>query len=274
MSVSIEVLVVKELVLEDSISCNLLKSLSQVISSDPCVHQPSNGFVCIGCDLLATCVKQHDKWEAIPVELCDTSAGYSCNMIEGSCSNKTGPCKPINNGAFSCTSAGTFPDPFDCQSYHVCYKNGNQMISIDITCDAGVAFNPFTGDCSLTLNAEVCHKEGFSCKKAGDMGPWLHNPNFFYICKADFESGEKIIYPELYKCEPNSSFVKDECVKNGLTTQKPLPGVECSKPGVFEDVTSCKHYIYCNKELVGERFECPENTYFNTKYLSCVRGSC
>lgn len=135
-----------------------------------CEDQPLNGFICIGCDVLAVCIKRNDKWETIPVELCDTTDGYQCNAIEGACSNKTGPCNPINNGAFTCTAVGTFPDPYDCQLYHVCYMNGNNIISAEINCNSGMAFNPLTGDCSLSLNANVCQVYGFTCKKPGDTG--------------------------------------------------------------------------------------------------------
>lgn len=135
-----------------------------------CENQPPNGLVCIGCDVLAVCVKRNDEWEKIPVELCDRESGYQCNVNEGACSNKTGPCNPINNGTFACTSVGTFPDPYDCQLYHVCYESNGNLVSIEINCKPETAYDPITGVCSLSLNSLVCQEYGFKCNKAGDMG--------------------------------------------------------------------------------------------------------
>lgn len=265
-------------------NCSLLESMTSVFiyqTKDQCNNRPINGFICMGCDLLGVCIKRNNKWEAIPVEVCATNDGYQCNEFEGACSNKTGPCNPINKGAFTCTSVGIFPDPYDCQLYHTCYMNGNLIISADIKCNIGMAFNPLSGDCSLNLNANVCQEYGFTCEKAGNIGPWLHNPNFFYVCKRDVED-EKVIYPELYKCDPNETFIKDECVPKDVSTQIPstthtvpnVDGFTCTKPGIYVDTTSCLHYIYCDAYLQAYRYLCPESTHFSQVYLSCSAGSC
>lgn len=262
---------------QSHICCNLLESISLIFSyqtSGQCEQRPLNGFICIGCDVLAVCIKRNDEWETIPVELCATNDGYQCNAIEGVCSNKTGPCNPINNGVFTCTTVGPFPDPYDCQIYHVCYMNGNNIVSAEIRCNTGMAYNSLAGDCSLSLNANECQEIGFTCEKAGDIGPWRHNPNIFYICKMDYEGDDKVIYPELYKCDPNQIFIKDECITKEFTSTTPTDNYICTKPGIYEDITSCLHYFYCNFVLQAERYLCPENTHFNQVYLSCTIGSC
>lgn len=264
-------------------NCWLMESVSSKFYQQvarQCEDRPPNGYVCIGCDLLAVCIKRNGEWEVIRVELCATDDGYVCNEIEGACSNKTGPCNQINNGAFACTAVGTFPDPYDCQLYHVCYMNGNNTVSADINCNQGRAYNPLTGDCDLTLNSNVCLEYGFTCTKAGDIGPWLHNPNIFYVCKADITENEKIIYPELYKCDLNEIFVHNECVSKDVTTtttsttNAPDTDFKCTKPGVFPDVNSCKHYYYCNSLLQAQRYKCADGTFFNQVYLQCTIGDC
>uniref|UniRef100_A0A336MXQ5 CSON007908 protein n=1 Tax=Culicoides sonorensis TaxID=179676 RepID=A0A336MXQ5_CULSO len=281
------------------INCDLIASMSSYRlyqTTRQCEDGPPNGFVCIGCEALAVCIKRNDRWETIPVEVCDKNNGFVCNVIEGACSNKTGPCNPINNGTFSCTSVGIFPDPYDCQLYHICLVNNNNIVSSPVECRDGSAFNPITGDCSLNINSDVCLDYGFTCTKPGDMGPWKFNPNIFYVCKADDDGSERVIYPELYKCDPNEVFVEDKCVSKDVTTTEattemtsdwtsettseqtstitPPPSIVCTRPGVYPDPQSCLHYYYCNSQLQSERFKCPEGTFFDRLYLACLIGSC
>lgn len=111
------------------------------------------------------------------------------------------------------------------------------------------------------------------------LGPWLHNPNIFYVCVSDNASGEKFVYPQLYKCDPNEVFINKECVKTDVTTtssttNSPGEDFKCANPGIYADIASCLHYYYCNVLLQAERYKCPAGTFFNKVSLACTVGSC
>lgn len=274
-----------------------------------CEGRQTPGPICESCDLLSTCVKHSNGWVNIPVETCDTQNGYYCNARLGSCSNATGPCHPFSfEGNFPCTSHGIFPDPYDCQKYHMCYFVGPTLVSASVDCGNDKAFNPATGQCSLTINHPVCHEKQFKCLNAGDAHPWPMSPNVFYICKATSNQDERVLYPTLYRCDdgeifdgyfcrpakPNEQFPSGNSPLNPIvpstmapppssnggdvvTTVAPSPGVPrvCTEAGLFADTEDCRKYYYCSA-ISGnlKKIECPAGTYFNEATSSCAFGSC
>lgn len=220
------------------------------------------------------------------METCNTEDGYYCNLANNGCSNRTGPCHPfVSEGNFPCTSDGVFPDPYDCQKYHMCHLVGHQPISENIECGADRAFSAATGDCSLTLSDRVCNVPQYSCKNAGDTHSWLGNLNIFYVCNARYERGERILFPTLYRCAAGEIFNGRDCVVkhhqhaggNGGSVIDDSDGMKpftCERSGLFADSKNCQSYYYCDPLLRWKRYTCPSRTHFNNKVKSCMRGTC
>lgn len=239
-------------------------------AKDSCADRQSPGYICPTCNDLAICVKRNNAWETIHVEECDTANGFFCNAQQGSCSNQTGTCL-----TFKCASVGIFPDPFDCHSYHVCYSAGNNFIGIGFDCSAGTAFNPLLADCSLRADHELCTKFRYTCKRPGDTAAWPMNANIFYVCITDINpvTGDRHLYPNMYRCQQNYVFDGNRCVdsEDGVP---PEIDFQCTAPGLFPDEESCRNYFYCSYDLKSEKHTCPTGTYFSVPSSACTIGEC
>lgn len=263
-------------------------AFSRVISitareTNMCNERESSGLICQGCGLLARCVRIRGGWETILVETCPTEEGYYCNLNAGGCSNRTGPCHPLGfEGNFECTSEGVFPDPYDCQRYHVCYRAVHNLVAANIECGGNRAFSAATGDCSLTLDDDVCTTKQYSCNHSGDSQAWLGNHNIFYICKADFEQSQRILYPAMYRCASGEVFNGQDCVPKeeviyhspASTTSQNDPLFVCVKRGLYKDPSDCHSYFYCDSTLTSIKYTCPARNRFNNRTKSCVTGDC
>ena len=258
-----------------------------------CDERKTAGAICESCELLSTCVKHTSGWVNIPVETCDTEKGFYCNAQLGMCSNQTGPCHPFGaEGNFPCTSHGIFPDPYDCQKYHMCYFVSSTLVSATVDCGGSTAFDASTGRCSLTLQDPSCQREQFHCSMAGEAHAWPSSPNIFYICKATSNGDERILFPALYRCADGEIFDGYTCRTNSstppvstttydpwnptqpTTTSTPSTG-QCTQVGLLPDRQDCHKYYYCSAiNGVMKHFECPAGTYYNPGSSACRFGNC
>lgn len=251
-----------------------------------CDERSTSGLICQTCELMATCVMVDSAWMTVPVETCDTDEGYYCNVARRGCSNETGPCHPFGYvGNFACTSQGVFPDPYDCQKYHMCYNAASQPVVANIECGGNKAFSAATGDCSMGLNDTVCSRPQFTCSNSGDIAAWPGNANIFYICKATLERGQRILYPTLYRCASGEVFNGRDCMPRGRGNApsgsdadkpaKPVPApFRCPHNGLHIDPLDCRAYYYCDVLLRSKRHRCPDATHFVDSKKSCMRGPC
>ncbi|XP_011182757.1 peritrophin-48 [Zeugodacus cucurbitae] len=254
--------------------------------ANTCEGRQTTGNICESCELLSTCVRNSSGWMIIPIEICDISNGFYCNSREGVCSNKTGPCHPFAmDGNFPCTSQGIFPDPYDCQKYHMCYFAGVTLVSVTLECFGNKAFNAATGQCTSNLQDNACKTQQFQCANVGDAHPWPNNPNVFYICRALSQQNDRILYPSLYRCPDGEVFNGHACQQGGgaqfessttkaLTTPSPTNSI-CAVAGLSADPDDCTSYYYCSGvNGVKRHHTCPLGTHFSTQYVSCVIGAC
>ncbi|XP_055913820.1 uncharacterized protein LOC129947325 [Eupeodes corollae] len=260
-----------------------------------CVERQQAGLICETCELLATCVKMSHGYLTVPVETCDTDKGFYCNVNLGACSNVTGPCHPFGyEGNFVCTSQGVFPDPYDCQKYHMCYVAGTTLVSANIECGGDKAFNVETGECSLSITDSVCDVMQYECPRVGFSAAWPNNKNLFYICKATTNDETRVLYPTLYRCGANEMFDGLDCVSDdgsypvtvvkptktpstgSVTSQPSRPdSSECTSAGLQVDPADCRSYYYCSGiRGTKKHTTCPKGTYFNAGLASCTIGSC
>lgn len=243
-----------------------------------CSERESSGLICQSCDLLARCVRINNNWLTIPVETCNAEDGHYCNLAAKGCSNATGPCHPLGfEGNFTCTSEGVFPDPYDCQKYHMCYRAGHTLVTANIECGGNKAFSASTGDCSKTIEDAVCTEPQYECEHSGDTHAWTGNLNVFFICTATFDHGVRILYPSLYRCASGEIFNGRDCIPKHQYVDvdgEMLPSFVCENGGLFADAGNCRSYYYCDSALKWRKYTCPHRTHFDNKIKSCVRGDC
>ncbi|CAD7003038.1 uncharacterized protein LOC101453369 [Ceratitis capitata] len=268
--------------------------------TNTCEDRQTTGNICESCELLSTCVRNSSGWMIIPIEICDTTKGFYCNSRLGMCSNATGPCHPFAmDGNFPCTSQGIFPDPYDCQKYHMCYFAGVTLVAVTLECSGNKAFNAATGQCTATLQDAICLVRQFQCDNVGDAHPWPNSPNVFYICRALSQQDERVLYPSLYRCADGEVFNGHACQQANFpldpitTTTAITPTTRssfgsdssstetapferaCTEVGLSVDGEDCTSYYYCSAvNGIKRHRKCPSGTHFSTKYASCIFGLC
>ncbi|XP_049962000.1 uncharacterized protein LOC126482067 [Schistocerca serialis cubense] len=138
-----------------------------------------------------------DDYDPQTMIVCDKANGMWCSASQRQCVPKEeSDCVPAGN-TFTCNSIGSFPDPYDCKTYHVCIEGQEQAVTG--TCNAtDAAYNPCTGDCTLTTSDRVCTEGPVKpCTQSLEMGIVPENPNIYYACKPTEDGG---YYPDMYKC--------------------------------------------------------------------------
>ncbi|KAL7026980.1 hypothetical protein ACKWTF_005255 [Chironomus riparius] len=249
---------------------------------DSCATRQAPGFVCMDCRVLARCIFRGNQWDTIALEACDEGQGLFCNPNEQRCSANTGPCHPGTGGGvetiFACSSSGIFPDPYNCQQYHMCFPHGPNLLSVTVLCGDSVAYNPVTNDCSLPTMHSVCSGNVFTCDYVGQMGAWPLNPNIYYMCMAR-SNGVRVLFPQIFRCPLGQVFSNDDCVPGSSGGLLPPgsnnnDGFICQRPGLFFDQSNCRSYFFCDGSLRSQRIMCPTGTYFNRMVSGCVRGTC
>ncbi|XP_055377127.1 uncharacterized protein LOC129609221 [Condylostylus longicornis] len=290
-------------------NCNVFQALIAAANSEKynrvikqprqttlCSERKLAGLICENCDRLAFCVQISNIWQTYPVEPCDISEGQFCNIYEEKCSDAPGPCNRFGyEENFPCTSDGIFPDPYDCQIYHMCYQaepNAQDYLPIAGTarCEGNRAYSVISNDCSLTLLDDVCKRKQYTCSFPGESHFWPNNPNIFYICQPEVNNrGKYYLYPTLYRCAPGEIYVNSTCLsktehnttetpsinKTTFSTEKSSDILCDSKFGLREDPKDCNSYYYCT--LTSEKAvhqTCPEKTFFDKHTLSCTLGHC
>lgn len=249
--------------------------------TNTCSDRSTTGLICQSCEMMASCLIINGEWHTVPVERCNTKDGFYCNLGQRGCSNKTGPCMPAGfEGNFACTSEGVFPDPYDCQRYHMCYTAKSAIVSANIECGSDKAFSTTTGDCSKNINDTVCTKPQYTCLYSGDSGSWPGNRNIFYICKALVYQGQRIYFPTIYRCGPGEVFNGRDCVASSqflsgsVGSGENMPVYQCPGIGLHQHPDDCRSYYYCDALLRMRLYTCPTSTHFDNVRKSCVRGTC
>lgn len=209
-------------------------------------------------------------WNSYPIKTCEISKGFFCNLNEGDCSNSTSICSDVAQ-TFTCTSEGLFPDPFDCQRYHMCVLFNEVFALESRTCPGVTAYSAASSDCSANILDRICSDAQFSCESIGDTGAWPGNSNIFYICV--HTNGQ--YHPQLHRCTPGYFFQNGTCVlSTATTTTVDDITFNCEKFGLFPHETNCMQYFYCNANFEATLNTCAVGSYFNNVTNSCVVGTC
>jgi hypothetical protein len=162
---------------------------------------------------------------------------------------------------FACNDQGVFPDPSNCQRYYMCYRNGENMIKIEIECQ-NMSYSVETGDCSMPLDMSTCYQPKWSCEFGGKLQAWPGNSNIYYIC----HKVNGVLWPSLYRCPDYKIFYENDC------NMRTFFG--CKAPGLFPDMTDCTKYYLCDNSLKAKRLQCPSDSFFDKEKLYCVKGTC
>ncbi|XP_065203712.1 uncharacterized protein LOC135833842 [Planococcus citri] len=233
-----------------------------------------NGFKCASCEELIHCVGiPTNSFKVSLINYCDNSKGQYCSMEKGSCVNDANACQIFGLKTLHCEDTGAFPDPYDCNSYHMCIKRDDAWISTKHNCPEDRAFDPLTATCRFKLTHRVCQEKPVEpCMRPLQHGPILENPNIYFVCVQN-DVHDHRLEPRLYKCKPGHIYSEHVCIESASISSSEMKFV-CEKPGNFADPRNCYRYFECDGDLKSAHKTCRPGTYFDPKEATCVKGTC
>ncbi|XP_066998209.1 uncharacterized protein [Anabrus simplex] len=241
----------------------------------------SNGYICSNnCKLLQACITLPDGFQTVDVQTCP--GDLLCSAKDAACvSRENSTCSTAKPGPLQCMNFGTYPDPYDCTIYHICYGKNS---SLPVDCDEGYVYNALSGSCDLDYPNEICNEPVPKCNNFGDMGPLPQNPSIFYLCLIS-EDGK--IYPVLDRCT-HGYFHEGGCIDGHLdpvcpttapstttpTSTSTSPFI-CTGSGLYKDPADCTKFYYCTAVgAEGVSYSCDPSYYFDDVTGGCLMGDC
>lgn len=175
------------------------------------------GMMCKSCKKLVMCIESEGKYEEMDLQTC--SKEQTC--LNNECSEDPNPlCHTGDQGSFMCTATAMFPDPYNCNIYHICAKkseavNDNRDESnVDyyhaaMKCDDDYGYDPVSTYCKNPLKNNACPDKlpVPTCQKLGQSGA-LINPSIYYICRL---TDSNTLEPELGLCPHGKKFIGGRC---------------------------------------------------------------
>lgn len=219
---------------------------------------PSVGPQCVAtfdCRTLVTCLAVG----ATPsvVRQCVNPTPF---CVQDRCSSSPDPsnalCASGPNAAFLCTSEGVFPDPYDCQRYHVCVASGAPPDPN--VCATGYVYLASARACQ-PWRRNTCRTLGGVCENARNVGRLVAfggQTAYYAFCSP--------LGPIMMRCPDELSEIFDQ--NQGFCRYN------CQREGRFVDRSNCNGYVLCrwvNRRWAPLAVNCPDGYWFTAG--QCVR---
>ena len=208
---------------------------------------------CYNCSAAPICVPlpNHVNYSLGPYTCADVDEKKPyCN--NGVCSNLPGDrCPPEDQDTFTCTGGGLFPDPNDCQKFHIC---GNGTV-VSYTCSSNYVYSHAKEGCARRNVTTDCAVMKCRNTTVLEYVVYPKDANVYGICVR----GE----PTLFKCSDEDEF----------DTKTLKCKFVCKQEGLFPAPNKAKYYecIYVAKnkyDLV--EWDCPAGTHFSPTREACI----
>ncbi|XP_058128575.1 uncharacterized protein LOC131292849 [Anopheles ziemanni] len=234
---------------------------SVALNSRAFVRQNCDGiknFICDSCTSRKPCFGVQEIDVSIPCgsdAYCTAlTAGDRCGPIPSDECRASTASQP-----FTCSSSGVFPDPNNCNVYHVCLAVNS--ISNVYRCAPGYVFDITTFACLRQLSSTACVT--VRCV-VGSPAYVLYGTSRRYYAICDGQN----LPAQVYRC-PNgalftffsASLPYGECVYS------------CTGQGNYPNSNNPNSYFQCyisNGRLVYTEVDCPTNTVFNSTLRYCI----
>ncbi|XP_044252776.1 uncharacterized protein LOC123003827 [Tribolium madens] len=185
---------------------------------EPVKNCTKPGPLCETCSSLVGCVQNADgTWRKNPLAKCDLPS----RCVNGVCTTAEEPfCWGTADLDFPCQTVGIFPDPFYCNKFVLCVKEGARLRPFLNECPQGFGFNVETDLCDDELTDGQCPDGALPvpiCKQAGQSGAIEGKPAMFYICE-QYSQVKKVLYPVMDVCPGAQVYDQYQCADKGGTT--------------------------------------------------------
>lgn len=229
------------------------------------------GVKCSDCENLIHCVDTPAGMISHKLNFCKNTMGEYCSAKDGGCSPDPASCKIFGLKEFPCQNSSTFPDPYDCNSYHQCVELDNGSLTTSkFTCAEDRAFDPLTATCRFKMNHRVCKESPVpKCLYPLQTGALKENPSIYYVC-IKMSTPYPDIIPYLYKCRTGEEYkpTAHACVESHDSDM-----FSCVGEGTFIDPNDNSKYYKCNKDKSYVHGSCEKGHYFNINQGSCQKIS-
>ncbi|XP_055532646.1 uncharacterized protein LOC129722865 [Wyeomyia smithii] len=216
--------------------------------------QTNKVTVCANCTHIAVCVGSNSP------RSCPNSRPYCNTLGEGdACLATPDPlyneCSHSPSG-ITCTSRGFFPDPIDCQKYHICASNSGT--SDVYHCPDGYMFNLDTLVCERKTENSTCFR--VNCSSDTVLIPYAGSRQLYAYC--DFSRNKETPTIHMFRCpnmaEFDGHFCRFRCPSEGrfANSNDPTMYYECTRSGP-------------EQSLVGQLTRCRKNRLFNRTIKQC-----
>ncbi|XP_049786238.1 uncharacterized protein LOC126188675 [Schistocerca cancellata] len=201
-----------------SVAC-IVSAASACISCDPRVicSEPDQIVCSKDCSKVMKCGgDDQEGYFPVAIMKCAVDDDMKCSATKKACvPAEESRCVPRSEDErlFICRGEGNFPDPYNCQKYHMCPGEGE--ISQPASCRGNSAYNSLKNDCSLKISDRFCTEGPIkSCGQPGQMGIVEENPAMYYVCRMH---GDELV-PEVYGCPEDTIF--DLSLKRCVETEE------------------------------------------------------
>jgi hypothetical protein len=213
---------------------------------------------CYNCTTAPLCVVLPNKvnYSVGPYNCADSDASKPyCNA--GVCSDTPNlTCSEQMPKTFECTAAGVFPDPNDCQKFHVCDTNQTDTTYI---CSKNYVYSHAKQACARKNTTTDCAV--IKCKNTTVLEYVLYpkDANVYGLCVR----GKATVF----RCGDREEF----------DTSTSICKFACKQEGLFP-VDNCRKYNECvfvfNNRYNLLEWECPVGTRYNATRQACGEGPC
>lgn len=235
--------------------CSSLQEPScHIAASSPLAGHPdcnNEALHCLDCSTLVFCTLDANNEYVDPEYInCgnDASLPY-CDVEDRQCTDVLPVGCPLNG--YSCSGPGLFPDPTECNLYHICYSTNfsdYEYTTEHCVEEPNLFYNSKEFQCSSA--ASPCNIE---CGGVIGIIPYPNDERYYGLCLPD-----KL---EIQMCPGNYRF-------NGINACD----FTCKNrtPGLYAHIEDCHIYHRCipGSDVALEE-ECPQNLVFNP-----ISGAC
>lgn len=196
--------------------------------------------------------------EPVVMQSCASVDPLRPYCVNNGCTAKPDAANAACSMAFTCTAAGTFPDPVDCRIGRMCDAVG--AVATVIQCPDRYAFDVRQLKCRRRDFPRHCQRIDCSrlprdgaATSGGDVVVYNANPAYYAFCVTGANSQTVV-----FRCADVDNEVYDKDAGRCV--------FQCRRAGSFADRTDCNAYQVCERHqgrLRATKVTCPEAYYYS-----------
>nr|AGM32769.1 chitin binding peritrophin-A domain containing protein [Coptotermes formosanus] len=220
-----------------------------------CSNSTDGNHTCFNCTVAPYCIAVPNGYINAGIVSCadlDASKPYCADGVCGA--TPAAGCEPnVSTSAFTCTSEGYFPDPDDCQKFHLCV--GTE--AADYSCSSNYVYSHAKNACIRRAASSDCAVIKCTYKTVVEYVVYPKDSSVYGLC---IRGNPTVVF----KCREGEQFDTKESKCNFVCKQEGLFPVP-DDPRKYRECI----YVSSNKFELVER-TCPAKSVFDSSKGRCV----